>query len=104
MSEHQDPPRARMLRETADITSERGRSYGPPAEHFARTIGMINALYGTSFKPEDWAKFMLIDKLARDYEKPRDDNPRDMAGYAACLFEVRQALGIRGVEFQDEIR
>ena len=50
---------------------------------------MINALYGTNFKPEDWAKFMIIDKLARDAERAKDDNCRDIAGYAACLHEVR---------------
>jgi hypothetical protein len=87
-----DTPRGAMLREVVDITNERGRSYGPPAEHFARTIGMINALYGTSFKPEDWPKMMILDKLARDAERPKDDNCKDIAGYAGCLFEVRRGI------------
>ena len=82
-------PRQQMLHECVDIVAERGASYGPPAAHFARTVGMINALYGTNFKPEDWAKFMIIDKLARDAERAKDDNCRDIAGYAACLHEVR---------------
>lgn len=82
-------PRQQMLQECVDIVAERGASYGPPAAHFARTVGMINALYGTNFKPEDWAKFMIIDKLARDWERAKDDNCRDIAGYAACLHEVR---------------
>ena len=83
-------PRQQLLLECVDIVAERGRYYGPPAAHFARTVGMINALYGTSFKPEDWAKFMILDKLARDMERPKDDNCRDIAGYAACLHEVRK--------------
>lgn len=78
-----------MLLEVVEITNERGKYYGPPAQHFARTVGMINALYGTSFKPEDWAKFMIIDKLARDAERPKGDNCKDIAGYAGCLHEVR---------------
>lgn len=82
-------PRARMLEEVVAITKERGFYYGPPREHFARTIGMINALYGTTFEPADWAKFMILDKLARDSERAKDDNARDIAGYAGCLFEVR---------------
>lgn len=85
-------PRARMLSEVVAITKERGKYYGPPAHHFARTVGMINALYGTDFKPEDWAKMMILDKLARDMERPKDDNCKDIAGYAACLFEVRSGI------------
>ena len=85
-------PRARMLSEVVAITKERGKYYGPPAAHFARTVGMINALYGTNFKPEDWAKMMILDKLARDMERPKDDNCKDIAGYAACLFEVRSGI------------
>lgn len=84
-------PRARLLEEVKAITIERGHYYGPPHEHFARTIGMINALYGTSFAPEDWAKFMMCDKLARDAERPKRDNCADIAGYAACLHEVRES-------------
>lgn len=85
-------PRARMLSEVVAITKERGRYYGPPATHFARTVGMINALYGTNFKPEDWAKMMILDKLARDMERPKDDNCKDIAGYAGCMFEVRSGI------------
>ena len=84
--------RQQMLQECVDIVAERGASYGPPAAHFARTVGMINALYGTSFKSEDWAKFMILDKLARDAERAKDDNCRDIAGYAACLHEVRSEV------------
>ena len=82
-------PRQQMLQECVDIVAERGRYYGPPAAHFARTVGMINALYGTSFVAADWAKFMIIDKLARDWERAKADNCKDIAGYAACLHEVR---------------
>ena len=85
-------PRQQLLLECVDIVAERGRYYGPPAAHFARTVGMINALYGTNFKPEDWAKMMILDKLARDMERPKDDNCKDIAGYAACLFEVRSGI------------
>lgn len=84
-----DPFRAQMLRRAADVTIERGQAYGPPSQHFARTVGLINALYGTSFKPEDWGKMIMLDKLARDWETPKDDNLVDIAGYAACIYEIR---------------
>lgn len=83
-------PRQKMLLECVDIVAERGRYYGPPAHHFARTVGMINSLYGTTFTPADWAKFMILDKLARDMERAKPDNCKDIAGYAACLYEVRE--------------
>lgn len=90
-----DPLRARMLRQAADVTVERGKAYGPPSEHFERTVLALYALMPDLFArpplPEDWAKCMIIDKLARDAEMPKDDNCIDIAGYAACLYEVRKA-------------
>jgi|GEM_PF-5328140 len=89
-----DPVRAQMLRRAADVTVERGKTYGPPAEHFERTTRALHALMPDLFArpplPEDWAKCMMIDKLARDAEVPKDDNCIDIAGYAACLYEVRK--------------
>lgn len=84
-----DPQRAQMLKNAAQVVIDRGNAYGPPAEHFARTVSLINALYGTSFKPEDWGKMIMLDKLARDWETPKDDNLVDIAGYAACIYEIR---------------
>lgn len=85
--------RANMLRDVADITEERGKTYGPPGEHFARTIGAINSILGHKMKepftPSDWATMMMIDKLARDQHVPKADNLHDVAGYAACVFEIR---------------
>lgn len=89
-----DPIRAQMLRRAADVTVERGKTYGPPAEHFERTTRALHALMPDLFArpplPEDWAKCMMIDKLARDAEVPKEDNCIDIAGYAACLYEVRK--------------
>lgn len=89
-----DPLRAQMLRQAADVTVERGKAYGPPAEHFDRTVLALYALMPDLFArpplPEDWAKCMIIDKLARDAEVPKEDNCIDIAGYAACLYEVRK--------------
>ncbi len=87
------PPRAEMLREAADIVEERGRSYGPPARHFARTVGAINAVLGhklaAPLTPADWACMMILDKLAREQHTSKRDNALDVAGYAACLHECR---------------
>ena len=89
-----DPLRAQMLRQAANVTVERGKAYGPPGEHFERTVLALYALMPDLFArpplPEDWAKCMIIDKLARDAEVPKEDNCIDIAGYAACLYEVRK--------------
>lgn len=88
------PPRARLLLQAADTVVERGSHYGPPREHFERTVRALLALMPDLFartpEPEDWAKMMIIDKLARDAEVAKEDNCIDIAGYAACMHEVRQ--------------
>lgn len=82
-----------ILRDAIKTTRERGESYGPPAEHFARTVGMINALFARKLRepltPADWATFMILDKLSRDQERPKRDNDLDGIGYFACRHEVR---------------
>jgi hypothetical protein len=86
-----DPPAAKMLEDAAAAVRQRRQTYGPPADHFKITVALINAAFGTSFKPEDWATIMQLDKIARS-RGPRQtsDNDIDVAGYAACRFEVMQ--------------
>ena len=85
--------RERLLHEAIEATRRRGEHYGPPGEHFARTCAAANAILGDLFArpmtPSDWARLMILDKLARDAEVAKIDNVLDIAGYAACLAEVR---------------
>lgn len=78
-----------VLETAMKAVRERGDYYGPPAEHFARTIGAINALLGHKFsqqlEPADWAVMMMCDKLARHQHRPKIDNLVDVAGYAGCM-------------------
>jgi hypothetical protein len=93
-----------MLRQAADIVEERGQAYGPPARHFARTVGAINAVLGHKLAepltPADWAAMMILDKLAREQHTSKPDNALDIAGYAACLHECR----IDGEPTSSEVR
>lgn len=82
-----------MLKDAANVVIERGNAYGPPAEHFERTVRLINAYFGTTFRPEDWGKIIMLDKLARDLGTPKSDNLIDIAGYAACIYEIRSLGG-----------
>jgi hypothetical protein len=85
--------RVKLLEETARIVRERGESYGSPEAHFARTAGAISAIFAHKLRAPitaaDWAMFMVIDKLAREQHAPKRDNAVDVAGYAACLGEIR---------------
>jgi hypothetical protein len=92
------PPVAVKLLETAKAAVlDRHRVYGPPQEHFARTVGMVNSLFVSVLKrpltTSDWARIMLLDKLARDLgPQPHPDNAVDLAGYAACLAECQSSV------------
>lgn len=83
-------PAERMLLDAAAAVRDRRRRYGPPKDHFTITVGLINAAFGTNFRPEDWATIMQLDKIARS-RGPSDhpDNNIDGAGYAACRAECR---------------
>jgi lysozyme family protein len=89
--------KAEELLELASRTVRQRRStYGPPAEHFAKTVAAVNAIFGHKLRQPltvaDWAQIMILDKLARHQgnggRSKSADTPVDLAGYAACLAEV----------------
>lgn len=71
---------------------QRRQTYGPPREHFAKTVAAVNAIFGHKLREPlteaDWAQIMILDKLARHQGTAKSsDTPVDLAGYAACLAE-----------------
>jgi hypothetical protein len=91
-----DPP-ATKAEELLDIATrtirQRRSTYGPPGEHFAKTVAAVNAILGHKLREpltvSDWAQIMILDKLARHQGAAKSaDTPVDLAGYAACLAEV----------------
>ncbi|NBW12300.1 MAG: hypothetical protein EBR82_30140 [Caulobacteraceae bacterium] len=80
------------LRQAVAAVRDRHTKYGPPTEHFARTAALVNAAFGTTFTSADWALVMVLDKIARQRgTAPTDDAAVDIAGYAACHQECRNA-------------
>jgi len=84
-----------LLTKTTSAVDQRRTTYGPPAEHFARTAAMISVLFANKFKDnecltgEEWAMCMVCDKLCRHAgPSPIEDNIVDTAGYAACWYEA----------------
>jgi hypothetical protein len=88
----EDSAAIRTLKAAIEAVRDRHKKYGPPCEHFGRTVALINAAFGTTFKTEDWPTIMMLDKIARSrgpWDHP--DNDIDAIGYAACRTEVRDA-------------
>ena len=88
------PVAVRLLEQATAAVKDRHAVYGPPTAHFARTVGMVNSLFADVLRrpltTADWARIMILDKLARDLgPKPHADNAVDLAGYAACLAECQ---------------
>jgi hypothetical protein len=85
------PPAEQLLAASIKAVRDRRTTYGRPSDHFARTVGAINAIFAHKLREplttSDWAQIMVLDKLSRHQGRPIDDNPVDVAGYAACWWE-----------------
>ncbi len=97
LQEAQTMTQAEQLLDLASRTvRQRRATYGPPGEHFAKTVAAVNAIFGHKLREPltvaDWAQIMILDKLARHQGAAKSaDTPVDLAGYAACLAEVEDA-------------
>ena len=83
--------RQRCLEEAARIISgERDTQYGGPEENFGRIASMWSVIFGIEVTREDVAMAMVAVKVARYASKSgfQPDTWTDIAGYAACGFEV----------------
>ena len=78
------------LQGAIEAVRDRHTKYGPPFEHFSRTAALVNAAFGTTFTPADWALVMVLDKVARlRGPTPTTDGGIDIAGYGSCYEECR---------------
>lgn len=89
-------PAESLLTHATNVIRQRRGTYGPPKEHFARTVAAVNAIFAHKLREPlteaDWAMIMILDKLARHQGTSRSsDTPVDLAGYAACLAECEAA-------------
>lgn len=82
----QEVKRVSVLTEAQGLVhGDRNDQYGAPAEEYARTVGMVNAMLGAKLRepmtPEDLAYIMVCLKLSRQINKPKRDSLVDAAGY-----------------------
>lgn len=83
--------RVEALREAARIISgERDKQYGKPEDNFKRIAKIWSVTLGIEITNEDVAMMMVGLKLARYASKSgfQPDTWVDIAGYAACGYEV----------------
>ena len=96
MHEQNQPAAEQLLDQAIRTVRQRRGTYGPPREHFARTVAAVNAIFSHKLREPltdaDWAMIMILDKLARHQGTAKSaDTPVDLAGYAACLAECEAA-------------
>jgi len=96
LAESHETPAEQLLEKARQTVRQRRTNYGPPTNHFEKTVGMINAAFSEVLNrpltPADWAIIMTLDKIARHQGPSKTaDTPIDLAGYAACLAECEHA-------------
>ena len=78
-----------LLAHAASIVTRRRREYGEPAELFEQVAKRWSLTRGVKVSPAQVVLCLLDLKLARLARDPRHvDSVLDVAGYAACLWEV----------------
>lgn len=96
-NDSESTPGEQLLRDALSAIADRRQKYGPPREHFARTVGAINAIFAHKlrepFAVTDWPIIMALDKCARDQGPAKHpDNPVDVVGYMACLADCEASV------------
>jgi len=84
-------PRIEALRKAAGIVSgERDAQYGAPEDNFLRIAKLWSVIFEKEITKEDVAMAMVAVKMARYVRKAgfQPDTWVDIAGYAACGYEV----------------
>jgi len=84
--EPQDPPESPLFEAHRIVHAERGASYGPPKQDFARTGRMWGAILGIpDVSPRLVALCMIGLKVSREAYQHKRDSLVDVAGYVETL-------------------
>ncbi len=87
------------LAEAAKITSgDRRRDYGRPLLNFLRIAISWSNYLDFTITPAQVAFMMVLMKVAREQNTPKNDNPIDILGYMACLSDMDDHLKGMGYE------
>ena len=85
-----DNGRTKCLTEAEKIVNnDRQNNYGTPEDNFGCIANYWSVFLGRTITPADVATMMILVKAARLKTSPRHgDNWIDIAGYAACGYEL----------------
>lgn len=83
-------PREECLRIACEIVNgARAGQYGQPEDNFQRIADYWGDYLDSYLTPEDVANMMILLKIARTTDgSGNPDNYVDIAGYAACAYEI----------------
>lgn len=79
LAEHTLLDRAKEL-----VYGERQKAYGHPHTNFSRICTMWSVILNRSVTIREFVLMMVTLKIARDINKPKDDNLLDIVGYVAA--------------------
>lgn len=98
-----------LLRADAIAGQDRSRDYGHPKANHDRIAAMWNAYcqirgYDSRFTAADVAWMMVLLKIAREINTPKDDNRLDACGYIKCvdMIMAAEAANRNGLNWPDE--
>jgi hypothetical protein len=76
---------------SAIVAGDRADDYGDVNESFARIAKLWSAYTGTTVSPWDVAQMMILLKVSRAKTSTKRDTLVDIAGYAECAGQLKQA-------------
>jgi len=86
-------PRELLLEAARTAVSERGDAYGNPAPFFAAVAKRWSLTLGVDVSARQVVLCLLDLKQQRAVAGSGDDTFADIAGYAACAYEIDEMLG-----------
>ena len=76
---------------SAIVAGDRADDYGDANESFTRIAKLWSAYTGTTLSPWDVAQMMILLKVSRAKTSTKRDTLVDIAGYAECAGQLKQA-------------
>lgn len=74
------------------VFGDRNADYGHPLKDFTRQATIWSQILGINVTPKQVALCMVGTKIAREINRPKDDNLVDLVGYALCYTRLNDPI------------